>query len=122
VRDEQRRRAAGLCERPEHRGIPAADRLDGGHRGFPLERHAHQTEAATELGRSGTPLDFLGRAPGTLGALTWATRRARTWDGQNAFFKRRGMENAQVSGYSDGQEWVGCKTAHPAEALACRCR
>jgi hypothetical protein len=40
------------------------------------------------MGLSGTPLDFLGRAPGTLGALTWATWYARTRGGQNAVLTR----------------------------------
>jgi hypothetical protein len=54
------------------------------------------------MGPSVTLLDFPGRAPGTLGALTWATRYARTPGGQNPVFMQRGMVNAQVSRYSDG--------------------
>jgi hypothetical protein len=30
--------------------------------------------------------------------------------GQNADFTRPGMKKPQVSGYSDGLEWAGCKT------------
>jgi hypothetical protein len=51
---------------------------------------------------SGTPLDSAGQVPGASSALTWSTRYARTPGGQNAVFKRRGMEKQQVSGHSEG--------------------
>jgi hypothetical protein len=35
----------------------------------------------------------------------------RTPHGQNAVFARRGMENPQVSGHSDGLGWAPCKIA-----------
>ena len=59
-------------------------------------------EMGGRVRHSGTPLDCLGRVACGLGALTWVTRRARTRGGQNAALTRRDMENAQVSGYSDG--------------------
>ena len=62
------------------------------------------------MGHSGTPLDSLGRVVCGLGALTWATRYARTRGGQNAVFTRREMGKPQVSVHSDGQEWAPCKT------------
>ncbi len=75
---------------------------------------------------NGTPLDFLGRADGTLGALTWATRYARTRGGQNPVFTQRRMVNAQVSGYSDGLGSTFCKTvglayvgSNPTPATTC---
>jgi hypothetical protein len=63
------------------------------------------------MGPSGTLLDFLGRVPGTLGALTWATRYARTRGGRNYVFMRRRMVYVQVSRYSDGLGSAFCKTA-----------
>ena len=78
------------------------------------------------MGPSGTLLDFLGRAPGTLGALTWATRYARTRGGQNSVFTQRGMVNVQVSRYSDGLGSAFCKTvglayvgSNPTPATTC---
>jgi hypothetical protein len=41
------------------------------------------------MGHSGTQLDFLGLVPRTLGALTWATRFARTRGGRSAVFTWR---------------------------------
>ena len=64
----------------------------------------------SRIGPSGTLLDTLGRVPGNLGVLTWATRYARTRGGQKAVFTRREMEKPQVSGYSDGQGSAHCKT------------
>jgi len=46
----------------------------------------------------------------TSGALTWATRYARTRGGQNADFMQRGMEKLQVRGHEDGRLWAFCKT------------
>jgi hypothetical protein len=43
-------------------------------------------------------------------ALIRHTPGLRTPHGQNAAFTRRGMENPQVSGHSDGQGWAPCKT------------
>jgi hypothetical protein len=62
------------------------------------------------MGHSGTVMDSVGRVLNHLGALTWATRPARTRGGQNAVFVWRGMENVQVSGYSDGLGSAVCKT------------
>jgi hypothetical protein len=57
--------------------------------------------------QNGTQWDSAGLSgtgfPG-LRALTWVTRNARTRGGQIVGFARRGMENVQVSGYSDGWE------------------
>ena len=78
------------------------------------------------MGLSGTPLDFLGRAHGTLSALAWATRYARTRGGQNSVFTQRGMVNVQVSRYSDGLGSAFCKTvglayvgSNPTPATTC---
>jgi len=79
--------------------------------------------------QNGTQRDSAGLSgtgfPG-LGALTWATRNPRTRGGQNAGFTRRGMENPQVSGYSDGWGWAHCKTvglayvgSNPTPATTC---
>jgi hypothetical protein len=45
-------------------------------------------EMGGRVGHSGIPLDSLGRVPGTLGALTWATWYARTRGGQNVDLTR----------------------------------
>ena len=63
------------------------------------------------MGLSGTLLDLLGRTPGTLSELTWATRYARTRGGQNPVFMRRRMVYVQVSGHSDGLGSAFCKAA-----------
>jgi hypothetical protein len=67
------------------------------------------------MGLSGTLLDFLGRIPGTLSELTWATRYARTRGGQNSVFMRRRMVYVQVSGHSDGLGSAFCKPPTPAD-------
>ena len=41
----------------------------------------------------------------------------RTPHGRNAVFTRPGMKKPQVSGYSDGPGWVGCKTADPCASV-----
>ncbi len=64
----------------------------------------------SRMGHSRTPVESVGQVLRGLGALTWATRYARTRGGQNADFMRREMENRQVSGHSDGSGWAGCKT------------
>jgi hypothetical protein len=78
------------------------------------------------MGHSGTPLDSIRRVPGTLDALTWATRYARTRGGQIAGFTRREMKKWQVSGHSDGLGWAHCKTvgsayvgSNPTPATTC---
>ncbi len=85
----------------------AASRNGHQHSGEPIH---HVRGRQQRLGHSGTPLDSAGQVLDALGALTWATRYARTRGGQIADLTRRGMENAQVSGHSDGQEWAPCKT------------
>jgi hypothetical protein len=76
--------------------------------------------------RLGNSLDCLGQVIRHLGALAWAAWVARTRGGQRAVFTRSGMVYPQVSEYSDGSEWVPCKTvgsayvgSNPTPATTC---
>jgi hypothetical protein len=78
------------------------------------------------IGCGWTQLDVMGHDPKRASPLTRHTAKLRTPHGQNAVFTRRGMENPQVSGHSDGQGWAPCKTvglayvgSNPTPATTC---
>src|ERR1039457_3586902 len=80
--------ASPLARRPPpRRGVARAERGGPRHSGR-SERQAGVMEMGGRVGHSGIPLDSLGRVPGTLGALTWATWYARTRGGQNVDLTR----------------------------------